>query len=399
MLSLSSHRAPAAATSLPAQKHAIVALSSRISTDKRMLTNQRRHLLTHGLLHRTIQLGGLMFITMWLASLSPMSGAATLLVANKSAASVSLYDLPDGREVAELPTGIGPHEVAVAPDGAIAAVSDYGTREQPGSTITLIDIAKAQVIKTIALPTNAKPHGLEWLDQRRLVITAEGIESVLVVDTLSSEVAAPIAIAQDVVHMLALDREAQRVFTANIGSGSASVVELQDEPSVRTLNAGKGAEGIALVKDSAELWISNRAEDSVTVFDAESGERLDTLKVTGFPIRIEPDAARNRVYITLPATDQLALIDMDSREIIKLHSFEIEPDLSRKTIFGDRLPNSSVPVGVLLSGDGQQLFVAHSAAHVVSVWNAGDLSPLGTIQTGLEPDGMDWSPVTVDGAQ
>ena len=64
--------------------------------------------------------------------LSPTSHSATLLVANKSEASVSLHRLPDGKELARLPTGEGPHEVAVSPDGRFAVVTDYGTREIAG---------------------------------------------------------------------------------------------------------------------------------------------------------------------------------------------------------------------------------------------------------------------------
>ncbi len=47
----------------------------------------------------------------------PDTSAATLLAANKSEATVSLFDLPTAQLRATLPTGAGPHEVAVSPDG------------------------------------------------------------------------------------------------------------------------------------------------------------------------------------------------------------------------------------------------------------------------------------------
>ena len=50
----------------------------------------------------------------------------TLVVLNKAEASASLIDCATGRELAKLPTGQGPHEVAISPDGKTAVVGDYG---------------------------------------------------------------------------------------------------------------------------------------------------------------------------------------------------------------------------------------------------------------------------------
>jgi hypothetical protein len=59
------------------------------------------------------------------------------------------------------------------------------------------------------------------------------------------------------------------------------------------------------------------------------------------------------------------------------------------------LPDSSIPIGVLLAGDGGELFAAHSNAHVVTVYDAQSLARRVTIPAGLEPDGMGWSPLDV----
>ncbi|MBA2525459.1 MAG: hypothetical protein H0V18_06690 [Pyrinomonadaceae bacterium] len=44
--------------------------------------------------------------------------SGTRLVPNKSDNTISLIDLPSKKVVATIPTGVGPHEVAVLPDGA-----------------------------------------------------------------------------------------------------------------------------------------------------------------------------------------------------------------------------------------------------------------------------------------
>jgi DNA-binding beta-propeller fold protein YncE len=75
---------------------------------------------------------------------APMADAATLVVLNKAEATASLIDLETGKVTSTLPTGQGPHEVAVSPDGTLALATNYGNREAEGGSLTLIDVAAAK---------------------------------------------------------------------------------------------------------------------------------------------------------------------------------------------------------------------------------------------------------------
>ena len=340
----------------------------------------------------------LVMLTALLGAISSLSvQSATLLVANKSAASLNLISLPSLNIVATLPTGEGPHEVEVSPDGGRALVTNYGKGSTPGNTLTLVDIAGQRVTATITLPDNARPHGLAWLDNDRAVVTAEGLRSLLVVDVAARAVSSRIAIDQDVAHMVATSDDGRRAFVANIGSGTLTAVDLVQGRKLADLESGQGAEGIALARAGREVWVTNRGDDSVTIFDAATLMRLGTTSATGFPIRVEADEVRQRVYISAPAADALLVMDVtERRETARLSFEDIGPDPERATLLGSALPDSSIPVGVQLSGDGKQIFVAHTNAHVVSVYSADTLQREAVVSVGLEPDGMAWSPVSID---
>ena len=325
----------------------------------------------------------------------PDTRAATLLVANKSEATVSLFDLPAAQLRATLPTGAGPHEVAVSPDGQRALVTNYGTREIPGNSLTVVDVPGAKVLGTITLAADTKPHGVEWLDKQRAVVTAEGTRSLLVVDVDALEVTQTVAFDQSVGHMVAVSADLGRAYVANIGSGTVSVIDLAEGRKISDLSAGEGSEGIALAGNQEQLWVTNRAAGTVSVFDSGKLDKLADIPLPGFPIRAEADDPRGRVYVTIPQADALAVIDRDSRKELSRLQFDVPPDRSRRTLFGDMLPDSSIPIGVLLSGDGESLFVAHSNSHVITVYDAQSLQRRATIPTGLEPDGMGWSPLDV----
>uniref|UniRef100_A0A832MKZ4 YncE family protein n=1 Tax=Eiseniibacteriota bacterium TaxID=2212470 RepID=A0A832MKZ4_UNCEI len=57
---------------------------------------------------------------------TPAVAAGLLIVLNKSGHEAALVDPVRLEVVARLPTGKGPHEVAVSPDGRRAFVADYG---------------------------------------------------------------------------------------------------------------------------------------------------------------------------------------------------------------------------------------------------------------------------------
>ncbi|MEM8661795.1 MAG: hypothetical protein AAGF35_13000 [Pseudomonadota bacterium] len=338
----------------------------------------------------------LMSLILSIAASAVCSQAATLLVANKSEASVSLYHLPGGEKVATLPTGEGPHEIAISPNGEIAVVTNYGTRQSAGNTLTVIEVPTARILRTIHLAEGAMPHGIKWLSEETVAVTAEGVRALLLVNINTGETVKTIGTDQDVSHMLALSQDQERAFVANIGSGTATVIDLDEAKALVDLAAGAGTEGIAVVRGGSELWVTNREAGSISIFSIESLEKLVDIPLSGFPIRAEPDDERGRVYVTQPVKNAMSIIDVDARQPEQRIDFDIGPDTSRKTLFSSAMPESSIPVGVLLSGDGKTLFVAHTNAHVVSLWNASTLEFVRTIETGLEPDGMAWSAIDVE---
>src|SRR5581483_8708460 len=56
-----------------------------------------------------------------------------LLVLNKAEATLAIVDPAAMKVIGKVPTGTGPHEVAVSADGKLAFVANYGA-QQPGNT-------------------------------------------------------------------------------------------------------------------------------------------------------------------------------------------------------------------------------------------------------------------------
>jgi YVTN family beta-propeller protein len=305
--------------------------------------------------------------------------AATLVVANKAEATVSLVDLRSGKVAATLPVGVGPHEVAISPDGRLALVANYGEKEPPGSTMTLIDIPGAKVVRTIDLGEYRRPHGAVFLDGRRALVTSETSKAVLEVDVEAGKVVRQIPTGQEISHMVAVSPDRSRAYVANIVSGSTTALDLKEGKAVVTVKTGAGTEGIDVTPDGRQVWITNR-EDAVKVVDAKSLEVIATIPVATFPIRAKVTPNGKRVLVSAVQSGDLVVLSAKERKVEK------RINLSE---------DGPAPVGVIIAPDGKRAWVAHAEGGAVSVVDLQAGKRTGALAVGKGPDGMGYSGVDV----
>ncbi|MFQ5671042.1 MAG: cytochrome D1 domain-containing protein [Acidobacteriota bacterium] len=321
----------------------------------------------------------------------------TLIVANKSDATVSLVDLPSGEVQATVPTGQGPHEVGVSPDGTRAVVTNYGTREAPGSTLTVIDIARARVLATIDLDGYHRPHGIQWLaDNRRILVTSEESQALLTVDMDTGQVTGKVGTGQDISHMVAVTPEGTRAFVANIGSGSVTAIDLERQAQLANIPTGEGAEGITVTPDGTQVWVTNRAADTVTVIDAASLKILKVMESKSFPIRVKATADGNHLLVSNARSGELAVFDAHTLEEVRRLPMNLSARATEGRLFGGRFGDSPVPIGILVHPDGRWAYVASTNADVVSIIDLETWTIAGRLRPGREPDGLGFSPLAVN---
>ena len=314
----------------------------------------------------------------------------TLVVLNKAEATASLVDLETGAVFATLPTGNAPHEAAVSPDGRLALATNYGTGEAPGSSLTVIDVAGARVVKTIDLGAGRRPHGVLFQDAHRALVTAEGSKALLVVDVEKGTVLSTIETGQEISHMVAATPDGGRAFVANIGSGTVTAVDLAEGRVLAQIPTGKGAEGIAVRPDGSEVWVANRGADTVSVVDPVALKVVADMKAASFPIRVAFSPDGRRAFVSCARSGDVAVFDAEERRETGRLRASLEPKAGATNLLGLA---GGVPVGIVVEPSGERAFVAHTNADVVAIFDLARGTPAGTLTAGREPDGMALSPV------
>jgi len=342
-------------------------------------------------MRRTLSLGLLLLASCNSSRLASAPPGSYLVVLDKADATLRMIE-PNSAHVRDMaPTGTGPHEGAASPDGSLVVVCDYGD-QTPGHTLTVFDPFARHVTATIDLAPHTRPHGIAFLDQRSTVlVTSETSKALLVVDLRARKVTRVIPSDANLTHMLALTPDHSRVFTANVGSGSVSAIDLASGKLLETIETGAQPEAIAVSPDGNEVWVGHNKDNKIVVIDAHTLEKKIEFACADMPIRIAFVPNGKLALVSCAKSGELAVIETAGRREWKRIRMPIEPEAlpAGSGPAAADAPNS-MPVGVLCDPDGKYAYVACTGANQVAVIDLATLELKGVIPTGKEPDGMAW---------
>jgi YVTN family beta-propeller protein len=313
------------------------------------------------------------------ASMPTQSGGQgpTLLVLNKEDATLAFVDPSTGKVTGLVKTGEGPHEVVVAPnEWLLAFVSNYGSNNTPGSTISMIDVLLRKELRRIDVSPIRRPHGLAFVDGK-LWFTAELNRLIARYDPVADKVDYLLGTGQTTTHMVIVNKDTTRIVTANIGGNSIAVFERAANPNANwnetVVPVGRGPEGIDVSPDGKEIWAAHSQDGGVSVIDVATKKVVATLDLK--------TKRSNRLKFT-PDGRIVLISDLDGNQIVVVDA------ATRAEI--KRIPTGQRPLGILMVPDGSRAYVAINTDNYVSVVDLKSLTITGQISAGKGPDGMAW---------
>ena len=311
---------------------------------------------------------------------SPAAGLAqtpspALLVLDKEDAMLSIIDPASAKTVARIPTGEGPHEIAVSDDGKMAFVANYGGRT-PGNSISVMDLVAQKELRRVDLGALRRPHGIVFAEGK-VWFTAEQNRLIARYDPASNQIDWLLGIGQNGTHMLLFSKDRSLLFTSNIGSDSITVLQRGSDPSVwnpTTVSVGRGPEGGDISADGREYWAANSADGTVSIIDVGAKKVVQTFDVqTNRSNRLKFTLDGKQALISDLGNNALVVVDAASRKVVK------------------RLNLGRQPEGVLIAPDGAHAYVAVAGEKNLAILDLKTLEVNARIPTGAGPDGMAWA--------
>jgi YVTN family beta-propeller protein len=308
-----------------------------------------------------------------LLTMSSGAQSSRLLVLNKSENTLVIVDPGSGKVLARMPTGDGPHEIAVSDDGKHAFVTNYGTGQAPGRTISMYDIAAQKEIRRIEVSPLSRPHGIDVVNGK-VYFTAEADRKIARYDPAANNIDWLFETGQNATHMIYVTRNARTIFTANIASDSISIIEQGgDGKWTHTIvNTGKGPEGLDLAPNGRELWTAHSRDGGVSIIDVPSKKIVHNINIG--------TKRSNRIKLT-PDGRYALVSDLEAGEVVVIDA------AARKEL--RRIQIGPMAEGIVIP-DNNRAFVAINGADYVAVLDLKTWAVTRKLVTGKGPDGMAW---------
>lgn len=307
--------------------------------------------------------------------------AGTVVVVNQSSDTVTLIDLRTLEAYRHVPVVGGPHEAAVSPDGRTVVVTNYSRQRVPQKTLSVIALPEGRTLRTIELDRYRMPHGLRWVDDRRVVCTVEADSALLVVNVESGAIERVFETGNRGSHMLALSQDRRRLYCSNMGGGSVSAFDFETGEKLADIPTGRECEGVGVTPDGRWVWAGNRAEDTISIIDTESLEVVKRLDSPGFPYRVQFTPDGRQALVPHARASSLVVCDVATQSIV------------RSIPLGLTQVEAPSTAGVFPHPGGRYAFVTVRNDDSMLVLDLAEGATLARVPVQSSPDGVAYSPV------
>jgi YVTN family beta-propeller protein len=143
---------------------------------------------------------------------------------------------------------------------------------------------------------------------RRVYVANRGSDTLSVVDSASYAVVATVAVG-DSPNGVAYNPANDRIYVANGGDNSVTVLRAGDHGLVKTIPVGSSPHGVAVNGVTNRVYVVNSGSNTVSIIDGTTNAVARTVAVGPKPQRAAIDPILNKAFVSLYGTDQVAVID------------------------------------------------------------------------------------------
>lgn len=294
------------------------------------------------------------------------------------------------------------------PPRPLPELTGYVTNRGDNS-ITVFDRRSARIGGVIE--TGLRPAGIA-LDQinLRAYVALSGQDALDVFDVKENGFIDRIRLNPgDEPGFVALSADGKTAVTANTGSNSASIVDIQALAEVAHLPTGIGPEFLLMDRTGRRAFVFNRLSNSITVIDLVTRQIAATIPTESAPIYGQFNRKGDRLYVAHGMTPNILEISLDTLAVTRrinagfgVSAMKVNPAtdlLYVATKFGGIIdiydPFSLMPGNFLndaggvnyltIDGEENNLLVLHPRDRLIRLINLVSKKERGVVDTGADP--------------
>ncbi len=303
-----------------------------------------------------------------------------LLVAQKGDMSLAIVDPAAGTVITTVAEGgTTGHEVAGSPDGKLAIVPIYGNSGvgKPGTdgkNIVVIDLASHKIVGNIEFDHGVRPHcPVFGPKDGMLYVTTELDHTITVIDPKTWKVVGSIPTGQPESHMFTISHDGLRGYTANVGPGTVSVLDMKARKTLAVIPVSGQTQRIAISNDDRWVFTADQTKPQMAVIDTATNTVKTWVPLSGFGYGAALTKDGHWLLMPIPAKNVVDVVDLTTMKVA--HSVAVGAD----------------PQEVLAGPGGKSAYVSCIGANQVAEIDLATWKVSRTIATGKGTDGLSWA--------
>jgi YVTN family beta-propeller protein len=311
---------------------------------------------------------------------SNVSDRDYLVVANKGEHTMGIIDPVADKQIATVPEGgITGHELAVSPDGKKAYVPIYGNSGvgKPGTdghNMVVVDLASREVVGNLDFGHGVRPHCAVFGPKNGLLyVTTELDKTISVIDPKTLKIIGAIPTEQPESHMLAVSHDGRRGYTANVGPGTVSVLDLQAKKTITIIPISHETQRISITPDDKLVFTADQTKPQIAVIDTATDKVKAWVPIPAPGYGTAPTRDGRYLLVCVPKTKQVAVIDL--KELKVIHTIDVP----------------KAPQEVLVRPDDKMAYVSCDSSGQVAAIDIGTWTVAKLIDAGKGVDGLAWA--------
>jgi DNA-binding beta-propeller fold protein YncE len=315
---------------------------------------------------------------------------AVLLVANQEDRNLSIIDSVSAKQIAVVAEGGSTgHEVAASPDGRTAYVPIYGDAGvgKPGTdgrNMVVIDIPSRKVIGNVDFGHGVRPHCVIYVANHNalnhdapnrdlLYVTTELDQTVTIVDPRTLKVVGSIPTTQAESHMLAISHDGRRGYTANVGPGTVSVLDMTAQKTVAVIRISATTQRISISNDDSLVFTADQTQPQLAVIDTTTNKIKTWISLPAIGYGTASTVDGRWLLVALPAVGKVAVVDLGTLKVVR--SIDVPKG----------------PAEIQMRPDGLVAYVSCPPSNQVAVIDLAEWKVQMLINAGGYSDGLAWA--------
>jgi YVTN family beta-propeller protein len=311
---------------------------------------------------------------------SAETGAGMLLAVNQGEATLGIVDPRAGKQVATIAEGGATgHEVATSFDGKLAYVPIYGDSSvgDPGTDgreLVVIDLGSRKVVQRFDFGHGVRPHcAVMNPNDGLLYVTTELDRTVTIIDPKTLKLVGTIPTGQDESHMLVLSHDGRFGYTANVGPGTVSVLDLKARKLISVIFVSGKTQRISISVDDRTVFTADQTKPRLAAIDTATN-MLKTwipLSASGYGTATTRDG--RWILVAMQSTSQVAVVDLQTLQVAR--TIDVPP----------------APHEIFLSPNNDVAYVSCTKSGKIAAISLSDWSIKNLIVAGNRVDGLGWA--------